>query len=165
MLKKILKRTFQILLLAFIVIQFFRPAKNKAEGISENDISKIYPVPADVQSILKTSCYDCHSNNTVYPWYAEVQPVAWWLNDHIKHAKGDLNFSEFKSYSIRRQYRKLEEINDLVKNDEMPLDSYLWIHGDAKLSSDQKLSIANWVTALRDTIKANYPADSLVRKK
>ncbi len=165
MLKKILKRIFQILVLAFIVIQFFRPEKNKAEGISENDISKIYPVPADVQSILKTSCYDCHSNNTVYPWYAEIQPVGWWLNEHTEDGKKDLNFSEFGSYSIRRQYRKLEEINDLVKKDEMPLDNYLWIHKDAKLNNGQKLSIANWVTALRDTIKANYPADSLVRKK
>jgi len=165
MLKKILKRTFQILLLAFIVIQFFRPAKNKAEGISENDITKVYPVPEDVQSILKTSCYDCHSNNTDYPWYAEVQPVAWWLNDHIEHAKKDLNFSEFGTYNIRRKYRKLEEVSELVHEGEMPLDSYLWIHKDAKLNEQQKLSIANWVTALRDTIKANYPADSLVRKK
>ncbi len=165
MLKKILKRTFQILLLAFVVIQFFRPAKNKAEGISNKDISKIYTVPADVDTILKTSCYDCHSNNTVYPWYAEVQPVAWWLNKHIVDAKKDLNFSEFAGYPIRRQYRKFEEINDLVKKDEMPLDSYLWIHKYAKLSDQQKITLANWVTSVRDTIKANYPADSLVRKK
>lgn len=165
MLKKILKRTFQILLLAFVVIQFFRPAKNKAEGISNKDISKIYAMPEDVNTILKTSCYDCHSNNTVYPWYAEVQPVAWWLNKHIVDAKKDLNFSEFAGYSIRRQYRKFEEINDLVKKDEMPLDSYLWIHKYAKLSDEQKLTLANWVTSVRDTMKANYPADSLVRKK
>ncbi len=165
MLKKILKRTFQILILAFIVIQFFRPTKNKAEGISENDISKIYTVPADVQLILKTSCYDCHSNNTVYPWYANIQPVGWWLNEHVEDGKKDLNFSEFASYRIRRQYKKLEEVNDLVKKDEMPLDNYLWLHKDAKLSSEQKLIIANWVTTLRDAIKANYPADSLVRKK
>jgi len=165
MLKKILKRTFQILLLAFIVIQFFRPAKNKAEGISNNDISKLYAVPADVQSILRTSCYDCHSNNTVYPWYAQVQPVAWWLNSHIQDGKKDLNFSEFGSYRIMRQYKKLEQVNDLVKKDEMPLNSYLWIHTNAKLNEQQKLTLANWVTAVRDTIKANYPADSLVRKK
>lgn len=165
MLKKILKRTFQVLLLAFIVIQFFRPAKNKAEGTSNNDITKIYPVPGDVQTILKTSCYDCHSNNTVYPWYAEVQPVAWWLDGHIKDGKKDLNFSEFASYRIRRQYKKLEEINDLVKKDAMPLNSYLWIHKDAILNEEQKLTLAQWVTAIRDTIKATYPADSLVRKK
>ena len=165
MLKKILKRTFLFLLLAFIVIQFFRPAKNKAAGISANDISTVYNLPGDVNTILKTSCYDCHSNNTVYPWYAEIQPVAWWLYDHIKDAKKDLNFSEFASYSIRRKYRKLEEINELVKKDEMPLDSYLWIHKYAKLNEQQKLTLANWVVAVRDTIKATYPADSLVRKK
>src|SRR6187549_2563283 len=124
MLKKILKRTFQILLLVFIIIQFIRPEKNKAEGISKNDISTLYPVPANVQSILKTSCYDCHSNNTVYPWYSKIQPFAWWLNNHIQDGKKDLNFSEFASYRIRKQYKKLEEINELVKEGEMPLDSY-----------------------------------------
>ncbi|MBK9484063.1 MAG: heme-binding domain-containing protein [Chitinophagaceae bacterium] len=165
MLKKILKRTFQLLLLAFIVIQFIRPAKNISEGISNNDISKIYAVPADVQAILKTSCYDCHSNNTVYPWYANIQPAAWWLADHVKEGKKELNFSEFASYRIGRQYRKLEEINKEVKENEMPLESYLWIHKDSKLSEQQKLTLANWVTTIRDTIKANYPSDSLVRKK
>lgn len=165
MLKKIFKRTFQILLLAFIVIQFIRPAKNKSEGISGNDITKVYAVPEDVQTILKTSCYDCHSNNTVYPWYANIQPAAWWLNDHVQEGKRELNFSEFASYRIGRQYRKLEEINGEVKEDKMPLDSYLWIHKDAKLDEKQKLTLANWVTSVRDTIKANYPEDSLVRKK
>ena len=165
MLKKILKRSFQILLMVFIVIQFIRPAKNKSEGISSNDIRKIYPVPENVLTILKTSCYDCHSNNTVYPWYASIQPVAWWLNDHIQEGKKELNFSEFASYRIGRQYRKLDEINKEVKEDAMPLDNYLWIHKYAKLDDQQKLILANWVVSVRDTIKANYPADSLVRKK
>jgi hypothetical protein len=165
MLKKILKRIFLFLLLVFIIIQFIRPEKNKAAGISKNDISTLYPVPANVQSILKTSCYDCHSNNTAYPWYAQVQPVAWWLNNHIQDGKKDLNFSEFASYSIRRQYRKLEEVNELVEKNAMPLDSYLWIHKDAKLDEQQKLTLANWVNAVRDTIRANYPPDSLIRKK
>ena len=165
MLKKIFKRTFQILLLAFIVIQFFRPAKNNSEGISSNDISKIYAIPADVQSILKTSCYDCHSNNTVYPWYAEIQPAAWWLADHVKEGKKELNFSEFASYKISRQYRKLEEINKEVKEDEMPLELYLWIHKNSKLRDEQKLILANWVKAVMDTMKAKYPIDSLIKKK
>ena len=163
--KKIFKRLFFVLLLAFIVIQFFRPAKNKAEGMSKNDITTLYAVPEDVQSVLKTSCYDCHSNNTVYPWYAEVQPVAWWLNGHVQDGKKDLNFSEFASYRPRRLYRKLEEINELIKENEMPLNSYLWIHKDAKLSDQQKLTLANWVNAVRDTMKAHYPIDSLERKK
>jgi hypothetical protein len=165
MLKKILKRIFQILLLAFIIIQFIRPAKNKSEGISSNDITKAYPVPENVQTILKTSCYDCHSNNTVYPWYASIQPAAWWLNDHIQEGKKELNFSEFASYRIGKQYRKLDEVNKQVKEGEMPLESYLWIHKYAKLDNQQKLILAKWITSVRDTIQVNYPADSLVRKK
>ncbi len=163
--KKFFKRLFIVLLVVFIGIQFVRPAKNKAEGTGKNDISTLYAVPADVQAILKTSCNDCHSNNTVYPWYAEIQPVAWWLNNHIEDGKKDLNFSEFATYRIRRQYKKLEEINELVKKDEMPLNSYLWIHKDAKLNDQQKMVLAGWVEAVRDSIKARYPADSLVRKK
>jgi Haem-binding domain len=165
MLKKIFKRTFQILLLALVFMQIFRPAKNRAEGISNSDISKIYAVPADVESILKTSCYDCHSNNTVYPWYAEVQPVAWWLNNHVVDGKKHLNFSEFAGYSLRKQYHKLEETKEMIEKSEMPLDSYLWIHKNASLSEAQKLTITNWVGAVMDTMKAKYPIDSLIRKK
>ena len=90
--KKFFKRSFQILLLAFIIIQFFRPAKNRSDVISANDITKKYAVPADVLNILQTSCYDCHSNNTKYPWYSYIQPVAWWLDSHIKNGKRGLNF-------------------------------------------------------------------------
>jgi len=165
MFKKILKWTGILLLAAFIVIQFFRPAKNKSEGIGPNDITRLYAVPQDVQAILKTSCYDCHSNNTVYPWYAEVQPVAWWLNKHVQDGKKDLNFAEFGKYRIRKQNKKLEEINELVKENEMPLDSYLWIHKNAKLNDQQKMTLATWVEAVRDTIRANYPPDSLISKK
>ncbi len=161
--KKFFKRFFLLLLMVFIVIQFFRPAKNTAEGISANDITTKYAIPQDVQTILKTSCYDCHSNNTAYPWYNNIQPVAWWLADHIKEAKREVNFSEFASYRIGRQYKKLEDINNEVKEGAMPLDSYSFIHGYAKLNQQQKLSIANWVTALRDSIKAQYPEDSLKR--
>lgn len=161
--KKILKRVFQLLLVAFIAIQFFRPAKNKAEGANANDITTKYAIPDNVMAILKTSCYDCHSNNTTYPWYSYIQPVAWWLDDHIKEGKKELNFSEFASYRIGRQYRKLEEINKQIKEGEMPLESYTLIHRNAKLNADQKLVIANWVVSTRDSIKAHYPEDSLKR--
>ncbi|MBL0145065.1 MAG: heme-binding domain-containing protein [Chitinophagaceae bacterium] len=161
--KNFFKKLFFVLLLAFIAIQFFRPAKNKAEGVSANDITTKYTVPQDVQAILKTSCYDCHSNNTNYPWYSQIQPVAWWLDDHIKEGKRELNFSEFATYRIGRQYKKLEEINKEVKEGEMPLSSYTLIHKDAIPNDQQKLSLANWVTTLRDSIKAQYPEDSLKR--
>lgn len=163
--KKFFKRFFLVLLIIFIGIQFFRPAKNKSEGIGPNDITTKYAVPNDAMAILKTSCYDCHSNNTVYPWYAEIQPVAWWLNNHIVDGKRDLNFSEFTSYRIRKQYRKLEEVAALVKDNKMPLSSYTWIHKDAILNDQQKQILYNWVEIIRDTIEATYPKDSLVRKQ
>mgnify|MGYP003455388491 FL=1 len=163
--KKFFKRFLLLLLLVFIGIQFFRPAKNKSEGISANDITAKYAVPDDVKAILKTSCYDCHSNNTNYPWYSNIQSVAWWLKDHIDEGKRELNFSEFASYRIGRQYRKLEGINGEIKDGEMPLTSYTLIHGDAKLNEQQKLAVANWVTALRDSIKSQYPEDSLKKPK
>ncbi len=118
--KRILKIILIVLLILLILIQFIRPAKNRSESISANDISIQYAVPDSIQHILKVACNDCHSNNTRYPWYAEIQPVAWWLNDHVVNGKKDLNFSEFTKYRIRKQYRKLEEINDLVKECNAP---------------------------------------------
>ena len=161
--KKFFKRLLLVLLIVFVIIQFFRPEKNTSSGISANDITTKYAIPQDVQQILKTSCYDCHSNNTQYPWYNNIQPVAWWLKDHIDEGKRELNFSEFASYRIGRQYRKVEEINKEVKEGDMPLSSYTFIHTNAKLNEQQKLAVASWVTALRDSIKTQYPEDSLKR--
>jgi hypothetical protein len=165
--KKIIKPIALVLLAALIVIQFFKPERNLSsiEGPAANDISKLYPVPQEVASILKTSCYDCHSNNTNYPWYSNFQPVAWWLADHIKEGKKEINFSEFASYRIGKQYRKLEEIYSEVEEGEMPLEAYTLIHGDAKLSSSQKEKLMSWASEIRDSIKAHYPADSLQRPK
>jgi mono/diheme cytochrome c family protein len=167
MLKKILKNTLLVLLVAFIAIQFFRPAKNRSTGPESfaKDITTVHRVPDDVQAIFKKACNDCHSNNTEYPWYNNIQPVAWWLANHIKEGKKELNLSEFAGYSLRRQYGKLDKINSEVKEGGMPLSSYTFIHRNAILDESEKLAIANWTTALRDSMKAVYPADSLARKK
>ncbi len=162
--KVFLKRFLTFLLVAFLVIQFFRPEKNVSKAVAVNDISLKYNIPAEVQTVLKASCYDCHSNNTKYPWYNNIQPIAWYLEDHVKEAKKELNFNEFATYKIARQYRKLEEIINEVEMDEMPIESYTLIHGGTELNTAQKTMIINWATVLRNTIKANYPEDSLVRK-
>jgi Haem-binding domain len=163
--KKILKRTALVLLAALVVIQFFHPAKNKQEGIAANHISNKYPVPDDVNIILQKACNDCHSNNTLYPWYNNIQPVAWWLNSHINEGKSKFNFSEFNGYPLRRQYRKLEEVINEVKEGGMPLDSYTWIHKDAKLTQEEKVKVTDWAVLIRKEMEANYPMDSLIRKK
>lgn len=165
MMKKILKYSALVLLAALIVIQFFHPKKNKQEGEAVNHISKSYAIPDDVNTILKKACYDCHSNNTRYPWYASIQPVAWWLAKHVSNGKKELNLSEFASYNLRRQYRKMEEVKDEVKEGKMPLDSYTWTHKDARLTDEEKNKIIGWANAIMDTLKARYPIDSLIRKK
>jgi hypothetical protein len=140
------------LLVALVIIQFFKPARNISLEKSPNDITNKYAVPAPVQEILKTSCNDCHSNNTVYPWYANIQPVAWWLADHVNEGKQKLNFSEFSSYSPKKAHHKLEEVIEMVKEGEMPLQSYTIIHQNAKLSEPQKLELANWADGLMKEI-------------
>jgi hypothetical protein len=163
--KKFLKRFFLLLLIVFVVLQFFRSKKNISEAANVNDITKAYAVPTNVMESLQTSCYDCHSNNTKYPWYSHIQPVAWWLADHIDEGKKEINFNEFAAYSLRRQYRKFKEINDQLEEDEMPLKSYTIIHGDAKVSKEQKVEIYNWTNAMMDSMKVKYPIDSLERPK
>jgi hypothetical protein len=165
--KKGIKNILLLFLAILFIIQFIRPSKNIStpSALLTNDISKLYVVPDNVHQILKSSCYDCHSNNTVYPWYSKIQPISWWLNNHIVEGKREINFSEFASYRIGRQFKKLDEIVKQVKDDEMPLSSYTLIHRNAILSTEQKLTITNWATAISDAIKAKYPADSLTVKR
>ena len=151
-------------LIALVVIQFFHPKKNLSGDLT-NDISKKFPVPDSVLQILKTSCYDCHSNHTDYPWYSKIEPVDWWLTSHINDGKRGLNFNEFSSYRVAKQYKRLADINELVEKRDMPLTSYTLIHRYAILSDMQISSVKQWANALRDTIKASYPADSLVLPK
>jgi hypothetical protein len=159
------KKILLVLLAGFIVIQFIHPKKNKAEGAQPNYIGNVYAVPADVKLILEKACNDCHSNNTRYPWYSKVQPVDWWLTNHVEEGKKELNLDEYTHRSLRYQYHKLEEIAELVKEGGMPLDSYTWIHKDARLTESEKSVLINWADAIRDTMKTKYPIDSLVRKK
>lgn len=163
--KKFFKRFLIVLLIALVIIQFFRPEKNKSDGPFPNDITTKYEVPAPVLEILKVACYDCHSSNTHYPWYCEIQPVAWWMDGHIKDGKRNLNFSEFTSYRLRKQFNRFEGTAELVKKDEMPLSSFTWMHKDAKLSAEQKQLIEDWSGRMQDSMRAHYPVDSLLKKK
>ncbi len=132
-------------------IQFVRPARNNSPA-GPNDLVKVYPPPPEVQRILETACYDCHSNQTRYPWYAQVQPVGWWLASHINDAKDQLNFSEFASYTEHRRAKKLQDVSDEVHDRSMPLKSYTWIHRDAKLTDAQIKTLGDWAEALADKI-------------
>ncbi|MDP3468110.1 MAG: heme-binding domain-containing protein [Daejeonella sp.] len=149
------KKILIVLLAIFIIIQFFRPEKNQSIAESPNDIFAHYQASENTKQLIHTSCYDCHSNNTVYPWYAEIQPVAWWLADHVNEGKSELNFSEFASYSPKKGDHKLEELVEMIKEEEMPLKSYTLIHGDARLSDVQRDELSKWAEEVRALIQPN----------
>jgi len=161
---KKLKWIVAILAGAAVLVQFYRPPKNISTTPSANAMALQVAVPPPIQSVLQRSCNDCHSNNTVYPWYAEIQPLGWWLNKHIQDGKRGLNFDEFKSYRLMKQYRRFNDVVEQIKNDKMPLPSYLIIHTYAKLSAEEKDALVQWCGAMRDSMKAKYPVDSLERR-
>ncbi|MBS4042828.1 MAG: heme-binding domain-containing protein [Chitinophagaceae bacterium] len=160
-----MKKLYIIIIAIFIAIQFYRPASNSNPVIVSHTISSVALVPENVNTIFKKACYDCHSNNTTYPWYSYVQPVGLWLNSHINDGKKHLNFDEFATYRLRKQYHKLEEIIDEVKGKEMPLKSYVLIHNDANLSIAERVTLTNWASNVMDSMKAVYPMDSLMKPK
>ncbi|RKD15125.1 cytochrome C [Pelobium manganitolerans] len=141
-----------VVLLVFILIQFIRPVRDENGQASPDQIGKVYAVPENVNAVLRASCYDCHSNNTDYPWYAEIQPAGWWLASHIRRGKSELNFDRFGEYSKRRQDSKLKSIANSIEDGTMPLPSYAFIHTDAKLSKKNKMLIKNWIKATRDSL-------------
>lgn len=136
------------LLFIFVAIQFFRPSKNKSKQDFPDDIARLYTVPGDVQILFKNACYDCHSNNTNYPWYVNLQPVGWWLDKHIKDGKKDLNFNEYGTYSAKKQRNKLKSIKEQIADGEMPLKSYTLMHSEARLTSSQKGTITKWIDSM-----------------
>lgn len=149
-----LKKIAFALLAALVVIQLFRPERNQTGTPSANHIGNKYTVPANVSDILKNSCYDCHSNNTRYPWYANVQPLAWWLQDHVNEGKREMNFDEFLSYPAKKAHHKLEEVIEQVKEGEMPLKSYTLVHRNAVLDQEQKRILSEWAAGIMHEIAA-----------
>jgi hypothetical protein len=148
------KKIILALLVIFIAIQFIQPARNQNGQVIPTDIEKIVVVPANVSGILKTSCYDCHSNNTHYPWYSFIQPGGWLMASHIKNGKAMLNFSQFGDLSNRKQQSKLQGIINQVKDGEMPITSYKIIHRNAVLAPVQKTILINWAASSKDSLAA-----------
>lgn len=142
------------LLLVLVAIQFIRPAPNRSSQPMQGDIASLYQIPLGVHTLLKNSCYNCHSNNTSYPWYANVQPFGWLLADHIRDGKAELNFNEFAGYSQRRRISKLKAVQNSIKDGSMPLPSYTWLHSDARLSKENKELMIQWTTRTIDSLSS-----------
>ena len=149
---KVVKIIVLILIVVFVGIQFIPTKRNQSNSISASDFMVVYNVPQQIETKIKVSCYNCHSNNTQYPWYNKIQPLSWFMEKHIEEGKAEFNFSVFGDYSVRRQKSKLKSTVSQIKDDEMPMSSYTLFHRDAKLSESDKELITEWFLHLRDII-------------
>ena len=147
MLRKVLKIAVVVLVLMFVVAQFIRPDFSNPPVVEAETLKASTDVPADVQQILTRSCNDCHSHETVYPWYSKVTPFNWFLADHIAEGRREMNFSVWNTYPPNKKEKKLDELCEQVEQGAMPLPSYLWIHRDAVLSESQSKVLCDWAKA------------------
>ncbi|HRI02969.1 MAG TPA: heme-binding domain-containing protein [Pyrinomonadaceae bacterium] len=152
--KKALKIAALALAIIFVAIQFFQIDKTEEQTDAKEMLEASVRVGPDVSMILSKSCNDCHSNKTVYPWYANVQPFGWFLKSHIDDGKRHLNFSVWNTYADKKKSKKLEEICEQVESKEMPLPSYLWIHRDAVLSDSDRKTLCGWANEQKGKIDA-----------
>ncbi|MBL6448720.1 heme-binding domain-containing protein [Fulvivirga sp. 29W222] len=140
------------LLAALIIIQFFRIDKSVPEYNKTQDFISQETPPETVKHILKKACYDCHSNETVYPWYSEIAPVSWWLASHIEEGREHLNYSTWGEQPVKRKKHKLGEMIEEVEEGEMPLTSYTLAHSEASLTADEKAALINWLKQVNSSL-------------
>ncbi len=158
MLKKITFKKIVIIVIGLLLIfQLFRIDKTTKPLDTKTDFISVTQANSEVASILKTSCYDCHSNQPVYPWYTNIAPLSWWIKHHINEGSEHLNFSEWGTYKLKRKDHKLEECLEMIEEGEMPMTSYTLIHGNAKLNDAQKTLLINWFKSSRDSLKVQNP--------
>lgn len=132
------------LVVALVAIQFIPITKNQGQEWGNADITAVVNTPETIKQMLHTSCNDCHSNSTVYPWYTKVQPFGFWINHHVEDGVRHLNFTEFAKYTSKRKMHKLDEVIEMLDEHEMPLTSYTIIHKNAVLTSQQSADLIAW---------------------
>ena len=139
------------IVLILVILQFFNPEVNNEGYESVTAFEEETKPSPEVTAIFKADCYDCHSNQTNYPWYASIAPISFFINNHIEEGKEHFNVSDWESYSPKTKDHKLEELIEEVEEDEMPLNSYTWLHGD--LTNQEKKVLIEWATDLRKNYK------------
>jgi len=145
-----MKKILVVLLVAFIIIQFFPIDKTNPPPTPGMDFLRVKDTPPEIAKLIRTSCYDCHSNETEYPWYSSISPFAWILKDHIDEGRSHLNFSTFVMYEPKRQAHKLQECIEMIEKEEMPLESYFVGHQDAKLTNEQRQELIKYFKKVKE---------------
>ena len=136
----------------FALMQIYPSKRPEVTAINPDDLIKNTNTPENIASMLKSACYDCHSNESTYPWYANIAPVKWWIYDHINEGREDLNFSEWTTLSKTDQVEALDDIATAVMEGEMPLKPYPVTHPKAKLSEADRQAISDWTEMLSEKL-------------
>lgn len=150
-----MKKALTIIVVLFLILQFFRIEKTNPAENQGMDFLTIKNTPQNISKQIKASCYDCHSNETVYPWYSNIQPVAWFLKSHIDEGRNKLNFSTFSTYEPQKQAHKLEECIEMIEKNEMPLESYTLMHPNAKLTPEAKKNLLEYFKKIQKDTESN----------
>jgi len=129
---------FIIILIALQLIPIERSNPSTDQNIA------LHP-PKEVESILKKACYDCHSNETKWPFYANIAPLSFSISSHIKDGRKALNFSEWKNIDPKIKTKRIQRAIKTIKNGMMPLPTYLWLHDEAKLTKEEKRVLTTWL--------------------
>lgn len=140
-----MKKIIIILVGIFALIQLIRIDQSTSDIDKGKDFASNDSIPSNVRAIVKRSCYDCHSLETTYPWYANVAPVSWWIKGHINEGRDFINFSNWEEYNNDEKSRKLVNSLAYIKPDMMPLPSYVSQHTEAKLSVKDKKILNEWM--------------------
>jgi hypothetical protein len=152
------RRTVLLIMALLVVGQFIPVARTNPPVDAAQTISATTPLPSNVARIFERSCLDCHSNQTVWPWYSQLAPVSWFLAHHVNEARGELNLSDWGRYTVRRKDRKLKEICEQVASGKMPLGTYTLLHPQASLSHSDKKTLCDWTETARKSLAANATA-------
>lgn len=136
----------------FAAIQFARPEKENPATDQSMTITAQSGITPAVTALIKVSCFDCHSNETRWPWYSEVAPVSWLVADDVKGGRSFLNFSEWGKYTKSKRVLKLGQIYEQVSKNKMPIPKYLCMHPGARLSPADRDSITNWTEQEEDKL-------------
>ena len=159
-----MKKILVILLIAFVIIQFFRIDKTNPAPTPQMDFLTIKNTPESTAKLIRNGCYDCHSNETKYPWYSNVQPIAWFLQSHFDEGRKELNFSTFATYEPKRQAHKLFEAVEMVQTGKMPLDSYVLGHPEAKFTEAEKKELIEYFQLIESDIRVTNGLPSELKK-
>lgn len=147
------KKIFYFLLVLFAIIQLFQPDRNNSTENLKSELTNLYKLPDSIENLLSTTCYDCHSNNTDYPFVINIQPFGWYMESKVTKGKKHLNFSEFGNYKKEEAIEKLEDIDLAMQNNRMPLQAYRWYNSESNLTDEQRATISAWAKQLKEIIK------------